>query len=296
MKLPVFSADISKRLSWEPPQAVLAKWDAEIHAKEEPDNSISIYDQIGSDWMGEGVTVKRIAAALRSIGEENDVVVNINSPGGSMFEGVAIYNTLREHKGKVTVKVLGLAASAASIIAMAGDEIQVAKSGFLMIHNAWVVAMGNRHDLAEIVKTLVPFDDAMAEIYTERTGLEAKKISKMMDAETWIGGEEAVELGFADALLPSDAAKKDGEGDAQSALRRLETALAKSGMPRSERRALIKEFSDTPRAVGNNAATPGAGDNLGETLESLKTMMQETLLIFTKTKENQHERQHATDQ
>lgn len=105
-------------------------------------NSISIYDSIGENWEGTGVTAKRISAALRSIGDK-DVVVNVNSPGGDFFEGVAIYNLLREHAGKVTVRVLGVAASAASVIAMAGDEILMGDGSFLMIHNAWAVAVGN---------------------------------------------------------------------------------------------------------------------------------------------------------
>lgn len=126
------------------PQA-MERWNADIQAAAEDDkNTISILDAIGFDpWSGEGVTAKRISAALRSMAGA-DVTVNVNSPGGDMFEGLAIYNILREYKGHVTIKVLGLAASAASIIAMAGDEIQVARSGFLMVHNGWTIAAGNR--------------------------------------------------------------------------------------------------------------------------------------------------------
>src|SRR6185436_2438068 len=133
------------------PQA-LERWAPDLMAAAASEEStISVLDPIGVDpWTGEGVTAKRIAAALRSIGADKDVVVNINSPGGDLFEGMAIYNLLREHQGKVTVKVLGVAASAASIVAMAGDEIQIARAGFLMIHNTWVIAMGNRNDLREI--------------------------------------------------------------------------------------------------------------------------------------------------
>ena len=106
-------------------EGAIDRWKPEVHAAADDDNSISIYDVIGEDfWTGEGVTVKRIDAALRKIGNR-DVVVNINSPGGDVFEGIAIYNRLREHPAKVQVKVMGLAASAASIIAMAGDEIQI---------------------------------------------------------------------------------------------------------------------------------------------------------------------------
>lgn len=87
----------------------------------------------------------------------------------------------------MTIKVLGMAASAASIIAMAGDEVQVARAGFLMIHNAWTLAAGNRHDFREFADYLEPFDAAMADVYVARTGLDAKTVATMMDGETWIG-------------------------------------------------------------------------------------------------------------
>jgi len=117
------------------------RWNPGVHAADggESDRTISIYDVIGYDFFGDGVTARRIAGALRNMGE-GPVTVNINSPGGDMFEGLAIYNLLREHPGEVTVKVLGLAASAASVIAMAGDTVQIARAGFYMVHNAWVVA------------------------------------------------------------------------------------------------------------------------------------------------------------
>src|SRR5690606_18583381 len=168
----------------------LDRWNPGIQAAaaEEAERSISVYDVIGYDyWTGDGVTAKRVAAALRQMGK-GPVTVNVNSPGGDMFEGLAIYNLLREHDGEVTVKVLGLAASAASIIAMAGDTVQIARAGFLMIPNAWVLAAGNRHDLREYADTLEPFDRAMADIYAARTGEDAEAMAKLMDAETWIGG------------------------------------------------------------------------------------------------------------
>src|SRR5690606_29852604 len=166
----------------------LARWNPGVRAAEENDRTISIYDVIGQDfWTGEGVTAKRIAAALRAIGK-GPVTVNINSPGGDMFEGFTIYNLLRDHDGEVTVKVLGLAASAASVIAMAGDTIQVSRASFLMIHNTWVTAIGNRNDLHETAEFLEPFDRAMADIYSSRTGLDTDDVTAMMDAETWMGG------------------------------------------------------------------------------------------------------------
>ena len=247
------------------PQA-MERWNAGIQAAGEDDkNTISVLDAIGFDpWSGEGVTAKRISAALRSINGA-DVTVNINSPGGDMFEGLAIYNILREYKGHVTVKVLGLAASAASIIAMAGDEIQVARSGFLMIHNGWTIAAGNRHQFREIADMMEPFDAAMGDIYAARTGGELKAMQKLMDSESWIGGSAAVEQGFADSLLDSDSIKEGTKAQSSViAARKLDLLLAKQGMPRSERRSLIQEIkSGTHDAVG-----PGKQD-AAESLASL---------------------------
>ena len=233
----------------------LDRWDAGIRAATDEDRTISIYDVIGYDyWTGDGVTAKRIAAALRGMGP-GPVTVNINSPGGDMFEGLAIYNLLREHDGEVTVKVLGLAASAASIIAMAGDTVQIARAGFYMIHNCWVMAIGNRNDLRAVADTLEPFDAAMADIYVARTGKELAEIQKQMDGETWIGGSSAVEQGFADELLASDQVKQ-GEQKSASAIRRLEAALRASGMPKSEAMRLISEF----KSSAGDPAGSGAGD------------------------------------
>lgn len=237
------------------------RWNTGVRAavEDDEDRTISIYDVIGYDyWTGEGVTAKRIAGALRGMGS-GPVTVNVNSPGGDMFEGLAIYNLLREHDGEVTVKVLGLAASAASIIAMAGDTVQIARAGFLMIHNAWVMAIGNRNDLVEVAATLQPFDDAMASIYAARTGQDIKAMAKLMDAETWIGGQAAIDDGFADQFLPSDQVKK-GEGKASaSAVRRIEAALRSSGMPKSEAMRLISEF----KSSSGDPAGSGEGDPAG---------------------------------
>lgn len=247
----------------------LNRWNPAIHAASSDDNSISVFDVIGQDyWTGEGVTAKRIAGALRAIGER-DVVVNINSPGGDMFEGLAIYNLLREHKGRVTVKVLGVAASAASIIAMAGDEVQVARAGFLMIHNAWILAAGNRHDFMAYAEYLEPFDASMADIYASRSGQDVKSIQKMMDGETWIGGSAAIEQGFADALLASDEIEAGEEKPAAQAVRRVENALRASGMPRTEAMRLISEFKASLRDAGGDgerdATNSGIAAALSET-------------------------------
>lgn len=249
-------------ITFEPSHEILARWNSAVRAADEGDNTISVYDVIGEDpWSGNGVTAKRVAAALRWIGDR-DVIVNINSPGGDLFEGIAIYNLLRAHPREVTVRVMAIAASAASVIAMAGDAIEIARAGFFMVHNAWVMAMGNRHDLKDAAEWLEPFDAAMADVYAARTGQDRKAIDKMMDNETWISGADAIGNGFADSFLPADQVVEDAKAKAVNqsvlAVRRLEQILAAQGLSRSERRSLIAEVrSGKPGAAAD--ATRDAG-------------------------------------
>lgn len=256
------------------------RWNASVQAataEDDADRTISIYDVIGTDyWTGDGVTAKRVAGALRAMGK-GPVTVNINSPGGDVFEGLAIYNLLREHSGEVTVKVLGLAASAASIIAMAGDTVQIARAGFLMIHNCWVMAVGNRNDLADVAAQLEPIDLAMAGIYAAHTGDDIKAMGKLMDAETWIGGQAAVDGGFADDFLPSDQVKK-GEGKKNaSAARRMEAQLRASGMPKSDAMRLMSEFKS---GTGDPSGS-GEGDPTGHGMPAVFSADLSALRDFT---------------
>lgn len=251
----------------------LEKWAPEVRAAQEGDATISMYEPIGESWDGGGVTAKRIAGALRSIGAK-DITVNINSPGGDFFEGVAIYNLLREHKAKVTINVMGLAASAASVIAMAGDEINMGDGSFLMIHNAWAVAIGNRHDMRESADRLEPFDKAMADVYAARTGMKPEEAAALMDKETWIGATQAVEDGFATGLIERDQITQDTQAQGNKRyLALVEASMAKAGHSRSVRRDALKSlFSGTPSAAGNDA-TPSAGDDMAASLQSLLSAM-----------------------
>ncbi|RMT27179.1 MULTISPECIES: head maturation protease, ClpP-related [Pseudomonas syringae group] len=241
----------------------LDRWNPAIKAAvESTSDTITIYGVIGQDWYGEGVTVSRIDAALRSIGDK-PVTVYINSPGGDMFEGLAIYNRLREHSQPITTKVLGLAASAASVIYMAGVKREVASSGFLMIHNCWTLAVGNRHDLRDVANTMEEFDAAMADLYAEGSGQAVAEIAEMMDDETFIRGRRAVELGFATAVLSSDeiTEREDEQAQQSNALKAMDIALAKAGMARSERRELFANFkSSTPRAAGGGTQYAASSD------------------------------------
>ena len=146
------------------PENILARYNPEIHAAADSDAddkaTINMYDVIGYDyWTGGGVTEKMVSAVLRK-NKGKAITVNINSPGGDFFTGVAIYHMLKEHDGDVTVKVVGMAASAASVIAMAGDTVKIGKAAFLMIHNAWHLCIGNRNDMRDSADTLQEFDTA----------------------------------------------------------------------------------------------------------------------------------------
>lgn len=256
-QLPKINAKNISGVKWDTPSDALSKWDASVISAQSGDNVIKIYEQIGSDGWSEGMTSKRIAGILRSIGSQ-DVTVSINSPGGDFFEGIAIYNILREHPHKVTVKVVGLAASAASVIAMAGDDIHIAKTAFLMIHNAWAFVIGNRHDMVDASDVLGEFDGAMSGLYADITGMSNKATAQMMDDETWISGQNAIDLGFANTLLSEDdiSESNNDEGNTNAAVKKMDILLAKQGLPRSERRELIKQIKGTPNAARN--VTPSA--------------------------------------
>ena len=243
------------------PSDALAKWaDMPSAVTASDNNTITMLDIIGDDGMGGGVGAKRIAAALRAIGNR-DVTVQINSPGGDMFEGIAIYNLLRAHPAEVSIEVLGIAASAASIIAMAGDNIRMAPSSFLMLHNAWGVVIGNRHDMAEAATLFERFDGALADIYAARSGMARSEIAALLDAETFLTAEEAVAAGIADTIAGgADASTYASHAAAQvrpdiHAKRRIDAALAQQGIPRSERRAMLKQITGT-----RNAAEPATHD------------------------------------
>lgn len=267
-----------QNFQWDAPSDVMTRWaETPMAAATGDDSTITMFEVIGEDWWtGGGVTAKRISAALRSIGDK-DVTVKINSPGGDMFEGIAIYNLLRAHPAKVTVEVLGWAASAASIIAMAGDEIRMGLGTFMMVHNAWGVVIGNRHDMREAASLFDGFDGAIADIYEARTGMKRAEIVKLMDAETFMGPSEAVKNGFADAV---DDKIDAPEGDAKNmdrglmARRQTEAALARAGFTRDKRSELLTEMgvSAAPRDASRNPAARDAGIDPAALQRLIETM------------------------
>lgn len=241
-------------------------------ALESADGDINILDEIGDDWWSDSdTTLSRVQRKLSAAGGE-DITVNINSFGGDLFEGIAIYNALAAYPGKITVKILGIAASAASVIAMAGDEIKMSEASFLMIHNSWVIAAGNRNDFLALAEELQPFDNAMASLYASRTGLDKEEIIQLMDKETYISGEEALDHGFATSLInDKEYALAD---DSVIAAHRVDRLLAKQNIPRSERRRLLKEIKE-----GTQNAAPESTHNAAQRSQIL-TKMREIEALF----------------
>jgi ATP-dependent protease ClpP protease subunit len=147
------------------------------------------------------VSAASIRDQIKAAGDGvKNINMRINSPGGAIFDSLAIHNLLRLHPAKVTATVLGLAASGASIVAMAGDAIEVAAGGFLMLHNPLGIAAGDAEEMRDYAATLDALKTQMVSIYAKRSGRDAATISEMLDAETWLDGPQAVAEGFADRV------------------------------------------------------------------------------------------------
>ncbi|MCK1693719.1 head maturation protease, ClpP-related [Bradyrhizobium sp. 144] len=162
---------------------------------------IYVYGVIGTDWFGDGVSAKQFADDLKALGKVKTIDLRINSEGGSVFDGKAMYSLLNEHPAKIVVHIDGLAASAASFLAMAGDEIEISEGGFIMIHNAYTIAMGDARELRRSAEMLDTVNNTIIDVYAARTKGDRKKITQMMDDETWMTGAEAVQNGFADRMV-----------------------------------------------------------------------------------------------
>jgi ATP-dependent protease ClpP protease subunit len=155
-----------------------------------------IYGEIGF-WDVEALDVARAVEAL----DVDEITVRINSPGGDVFDGVAIYNLLKSHKAEITTVVDGVAASIASLIMLAGDVVEMSPSSMVMVHEAWMVAMGNKRELREASDLLAKIENStIIPAYQERTGLTRDEIVAMVEATTWLSAEEAVEMKFADGI------------------------------------------------------------------------------------------------
>lgn len=161
-----------------------------------------VYDIIGEDWYGDGITAKSFKSQIDAAGTYSSITVRINSPGGDAFEGVAIGNILRSQGKPVNVIIEGIAASSASIIAMAGNTISMFSNAMMMIHNAWTFCYGDAAEMRKQADVLDAVSQAIGRTYVDRTGKTADEIKALMDAETWMSADQCVADGFATSVIP----------------------------------------------------------------------------------------------
>jgi ATP-dependent Clp protease protease subunit len=160
---------------------------------------VFIYEEIGDGWFG-GISAQSFLDALKEVGDCEHLDIYINSPGGSVFDGVTIYNQLKRHKAKKRVYVDGLAASIASVIAMAGDEITMAANAMMMIHDPWGMAVGTADDMRKSAETLEAVKGTLIDTYVARTGRERAEVEQWMSTETWMDAKTSMERGFCTAI------------------------------------------------------------------------------------------------
>lgn len=166
---------------------------------------ILIYDRIGSGLFQDGVTAKQFAGDLKALGPLKVLDVRINSPGGAVFEGLAIYNTLKRQKATVRVHIDGAALSIASAIAMAGDEIEMASEGLMMLHNATAVAAGDEGEMLRTAEMLKKVTENVAGIYADKSGLPREQVAALMAEETWFTADEALAKNLITAVSQTKA-------------------------------------------------------------------------------------------
>lgn len=173
--------------------------------KKQSDSKGEIYiygDIVSEEWFDNDVSAPNFRKSLDELENVSEIDVHINSAGGNVFEGHAIYNMLKMHKAKINIYIDALAASIASVIAMSGDTIFMHKNSFLMIHNSWIMTVGNAKELRETAELLEKTDKASNTAYLDKaTNLSEEELNQMLEAETWLNADEALEKGFIDEML-----------------------------------------------------------------------------------------------
>jgi len=170
-----------------------------IRATKNKTAQILIYEHIGQNWLGEGVSAKRFVEDLQAL-DVDSIELHINSPGGNVFDGNAIYNSLKAHKAKIDVKIDGIAASIASVIAMSGNTVEMPENAMLMIHNPSGVVIGTAEDMSKMADNLEKVKIGLVAAYHDKSQLDNDQISEMMTDETWITASEALKYGLADEI------------------------------------------------------------------------------------------------
>jgi ATP-dependent Clp protease, protease subunit len=196
-------------------------------ALDEDSAKLIIYGDIGESWWGDYITASDVERVLKEL-TTNTLHVHINSYGGDVFEGIAIYNLLKNHKAKIVIHIDGVAASAASLIAMAGDDIISGTGAMIMVHEAWTYAYGNKTDIQKVLNSLIGIDKSIVDIYMTRFTGERSEMETFVRNETWFTSDEALEFGLVDKVTndTQDDDETDSDDFKNSVLERIRAKKA----------------------------------------------------------------------
>lgn len=222
------------------------EWFKVIAATKDTEAEILLFDYIGYPYNDP-------REFIHALSEMGDVTIRINSPGGDVFDGTSIYNSITSHKGTVTTRIEGLAASMASVIAMAGKKVQAYDNTMFMLHNSLTFAIGNQYELRDVADLLEKVDTTITDAYQKKTKKSKKEISEMMKATTWLTAKEAKDHGFVDMIVDGKSVKADfnlsifanlpeqfnPESTTEPTIRDYEKALREAGASRSEAKAIL---------------------------------------------------------
>lgn len=228
----------------------MRKW-FKIQAKSDEFAEISIFGDIGEAMFYESVSLSDFKTEFEKVKNSSEIRVMLNSPGGSVFDGMAIYNLISSVRNKVTVEVLGMAASIASVIALAGRELVMGEGSYFMIHRPWSFAYGNSDELRKTAELLDKVSGQISDLYGARSALTDEEITEAMDATTWYTAGEAVEAGFADRV--------EDYGDAEIAASYDITRYQYANIPGE----MLEDDTDTP------GETPEKRDEKEERVRSM---------------------------
>jgi ATP-dependent Clp protease protease subunit len=245
-------------------------------------------------WWDDEISPKMFRDELAK--HSGDLTVRINSPGGDVFAGVSIYNALTEYDGNVTIKVDGIAASIASLIAMAGDKIVMLPGAMMMVHLPWSLAAGNAKELEEAVEMLKKTGESMVPIYVARTGQTTERINELLEAETWMTASDAVELGFADEAVEAKSNLSEAINAALNYASTVSNAVMQPAMSLKARKvANVTDESENPAQVApEEPKAPSEAEEPKETTEVTKPVESEpTNPVKEETKMTEQEKAAA---
>lgn len=227
---------------------------------EEKSAELILYGSIGSHEYWDDISDKAFKQDIENLGDVENIILHINSPGGSVFSAVAIANTLKNHKAKVTANIDGLAASAATIITSACDVVRMPKNALFMVHNPITFAYGNNQDMQKTLEMLDKVKDSIIETYLNKAKTDKETLSQLMDDETWMDAEMAKEYGFVDEIINEDIEKEVVEN---------KLIINNMAFDISKFKNFKEKKKQEPRAANISVNSTGSPENIADKLKNI---------------------------